>query len=154
MTTRVYLVRHGATELSSEDRFAGAIDVLLSDEGREQARMLGKRLETEPISVAFCNALEAGNLMRFYAEAVDKVMGDVYTSDTKSFVAQRRVPRGVVAAVVPWNFPTFNALLKVAPALAAGNSVVLKPSELSSRSAIRTRSASDAAAIFCITFLL
>src|SRR6185437_14779399 len=51
-------------------------------------------------------------------------------------VLQRLVPRGVVAAIVPWNFPTFNALLKVAPALAAGNSVVLKPSELSSRSAV------------------
>jgi acyl-CoA reductase-like NAD-dependent aldehyde dehydrogenase len=50
---------------------------------------------------------------------------------------QRRVPRGVVAAVVPWNFPSFNAVLKVAPALAAGNCVVLKPSELSSRSALR-----------------
>ena len=42
--TRVFLVRHGATELSSEDRFAGAIDVLLSDAGRNQARLLGERL--------------------------------------------------------------------------------------------------------------
>jgi len=90
----------------------------------------------KPISVGFCNAAAAADLMRFYAEAVDKVMGDVYSSDRASFVAQRRVPRGVVAAVVPWNFPTFNAILKVAPALAAGNCVVLKPSELSSRSAV------------------
>ena len=57
MTTRVYLVRHGATELTDEDRFAGAIDVLLSDEGREQARLLGKRLETDPISVAFASPM-------------------------------------------------------------------------------------------------
>jgi acyl-CoA reductase-like NAD-dependent aldehyde dehydrogenase len=42
-----------------------------------------------------------------------------------------------VAAVVPWNFPTINAALKVAPALASGNAVVLKPSELASRSALR-----------------
>ena len=55
----------------------------------------------------------------------------------KSLVIQRRVPRGVVGAIVPWNFPTINAVLKFAPALAAGNCVVLKPSELSSRSAIR-----------------
>src|SRR5580704_6137466 len=75
--------------------------------------------------------------MRFYAEAIDKITGDVYASDRYSFVTQRRVPRGVVAAVVPWNFPTFNAVLKIAPALATGNSVVLKPSELSSRSALR-----------------
>lgn len=91
----------------------------------------------KPVSEARANAAEAGALMRFYAEAVDKVTGDVYGSDKNSFVVQRRVPRGVVAAVVPWNFPTFNAVLKVAPALAAGNGVVLKPSELSSRSAIR-----------------
>ncbi len=91
----------------------------------------------KPVKEAFCNAAAAAGLMRFYAEAIDKVAGDVYTSDRRAFVAQRRVPRGVVAAIVPWNFPTFNAVLKIAPALAAGNSVVLKPSELSSRSALR-----------------
>lgn len=91
----------------------------------------------KPVSVAFCNAAAAAGLMRFYAEAADKVTGDVFSSDRHSLVVQRRVPRGVVAAIVPWNFPTFNAVLKVAPALAAGNCVVLKPSELSSRSAIR-----------------
>jgi acyl-CoA reductase-like NAD-dependent aldehyde dehydrogenase len=91
----------------------------------------------KPISVGFANAAAAADLVRFYAEAIDKVMGDVYNSDKHSFVAQRRVPRGVVAAVVPWNFPAYCAVLKVAPALAAGNCVVLKPSEMSSRSAIR-----------------
>lgn len=57
MTTRVYLVRHGATELTAEDRFAGAIDVRLSDEGREQARLLGKRLANDPIDVAFASPM-------------------------------------------------------------------------------------------------
>lgn len=91
----------------------------------------------KPISTAAFNATAAADFTRFNAEAVDKVLGDVFVSDRHSFVAQRRVPRGVVAAVVPWNFPTFNAMLKIAPALAAGNSVVLKPSELSPRSALR-----------------
>lgn len=91
----------------------------------------------KPIGETFCNAAGAAGLMRFYAEAIDKVMGDVYSSDRYSLVTQRRVPRGVVAAVVPWNFPTYVAVMKIAPALAAGNCVVLKPSELSSRSAIR-----------------
>jgi acyl-CoA reductase-like NAD-dependent aldehyde dehydrogenase len=91
----------------------------------------------KPIREGFANAAAAAELMRFYAEAVDKVTGDVYGSDSKSFVVQRRIPRGVVAAVVPWNFPTYVAVLKIAPALAAGNCVVLKPSELSSRSAVR-----------------
>ncbi|MBM0108902.1 aldehyde dehydrogenase family protein [Steroidobacter sp. S1-65] len=91
----------------------------------------------KPIRELRANAASAAQLMRFYAEALDKVTGDVYDSDAGSFVAQRRVPRGVVAAIVPWNFPTFNAVLKLAPALAAGNCVVMKPSELSSRSSIR-----------------
>lgn len=91
----------------------------------------------KPISEPLFNARAAAALMRFYAEAVDKVTGDTYRSDGNTFVVQRRVPRGVVAAVVPWNFPLYNAVLKVGPALAAGNSVVLKPSELSSRSALR-----------------
>jgi probable phosphoglycerate mutase len=57
MTTRVYLVRHGATELTDEDRFAGAIDVKLSDEGRDQARRLGLRLQGEPISAAYASPM-------------------------------------------------------------------------------------------------
>lgn len=91
----------------------------------------------KPVREARSDAVAAAGLMRFHAESIDKVLGDVYSSDKNSFVAQRRVARGVVAAVVPWNFPTFNAVLKLAPALAAGNCVVLKPSELSSRSAVR-----------------
>lgn len=90
----------------------------------------------KPIREQFANAAAAADLARFYAEAVDKILGDVYTSDSNTFAAQRRVPRGVVAAVIPWNFPTYNAVLKLAPALAAGNCVVLKPSEMSSRSAV------------------
>lgn len=81
----------------------------------------------KPVSTVFCNAAAAAGLLRFYAESLDKLVGDVYESDKCSFVAQRRVPRGVVAAVVPWNFPTYVAVLKLAPALAAGNCVVLKP---------------------------
>jgi acyl-CoA reductase-like NAD-dependent aldehyde dehydrogenase len=91
----------------------------------------------KPVREARANAHEAAGLLRFFAEAVDKVTGDAYVSDNKSLVLQRRVPRGVIGAVVPWNFPTFNAILKIAPALAGGNCVVLKPSELSSRSALR-----------------
>ena len=58
MTTRVFLIRHGATELSSEDRFAGAVDVLLSDAGRDQARRLGARLAHEKVGVAFASPMK------------------------------------------------------------------------------------------------
>ena len=113
-------------------RFAEAVSANATELDALDAGEMGK-----PIQLTLFNAREAASLMRFYAEAVDKVTGDVYNSDKNSFAVQRRVPRGVVAAVVPWNFPTYNAVLKIAPALAAGNAVVLKPSELSSRSAIR-----------------
>ena len=56
-TTRVYLVRHGATALSSEDRFSGAVGVELSDEGREQARSLGPRLSREGITHVYTSPL-------------------------------------------------------------------------------------------------
>jgi acyl-CoA reductase-like NAD-dependent aldehyde dehydrogenase len=91
----------------------------------------------KPISTQVLSATAAANLLRFCAESVDKMMGDVLTSDPHSLVVQRRVPRGVVAAVTSWNFPTYVAMLKVAPALAAGNCVVLKPSEMASRSSVR-----------------
>lgn len=58
MATRVYLIRHGETELSAEDRFAGAVDVLLSDAGREQARLLGERLAREEITVAYASPMK------------------------------------------------------------------------------------------------
>lgn len=113
-------------------RLADLIGAEAADLDALDAEEMGK-----PVATGFCNAAGAANLMRFCAEAVDKIAGDVYGSDRQSLVLQRRVPRGVVAAVVPWNFPTFNAVLKIAPALAAGNAVVLKPSEASPRSAVR-----------------
>lgn len=55
--TRLYLVRHGATQLTAEDRFAGAVGVDLSDEGRWQAELLGERLKRENVNAAYCSPL-------------------------------------------------------------------------------------------------
>src|SRR5258708_24225343 len=55
--TRVFIVRHGATVLSAEDRFAGATDVALSDEGREQTRRLADRLSHEKITAVYASPL-------------------------------------------------------------------------------------------------
>jgi broad specificity phosphatase PhoE len=55
--TRVLLVRHGATTASADDRFAGSINVALSDDGRRQAARLGERLAREPIAAAYCSDL-------------------------------------------------------------------------------------------------
>lgn len=57
MTTRLLLVRHGATVLSAEDRFAGSTDVALSEEGREQARALGKRLASCPLAAVYASPM-------------------------------------------------------------------------------------------------
>lgn len=58
MTTRVLLIRHGATVLSAEDRFAGSTDVLLSDEGRNQARALGERLADAELAAVYCSPMK------------------------------------------------------------------------------------------------
>ena len=107
------------------EKEATALDMLDAEE-------MGK-----PVGVGFSNALSSADTIRFNAESVDKLSGDVFNSDCNSFVTQRRVPVGVVAAITPWNFPTACAVGKIAPVLAAGNTLVLKPSELSSRSAMR-----------------
>ena len=56
-STRLYLVRHGATQLTAEDRFSGAVGVDLSDEGRWQAELLGERLRREGMSAIYCSPL-------------------------------------------------------------------------------------------------
>ncbi len=57
MTTRLYLIRHGATQLTAEDRFAGAVGVDLSDEGRAQVQRLAARLREEPICALYSSPL-------------------------------------------------------------------------------------------------
>lgn len=74
---------------------------------------------------------------RWYAEAIDKIFDAVAPTGPEALGLIIREPIGVVGAVVPWNFPLLMATWKIAPALAAGNSVVVKPSKLTSLSAIR-----------------
>jgi broad specificity phosphatase PhoE len=57
MTTRLLLVRHGATTLSAEDRFAGSTDIPLSEEGRHQAASLAARLRDDPIRAVYCSPM-------------------------------------------------------------------------------------------------
>ncbi len=73
----------------------------------------------------------------WYAEAVDKLYGEVAPTDGNNIATITREPVGVVAAVVPWNFPLDIAAWKLAPALITGNSVILKPAEQSPLTALR-----------------
>lgn len=76
-------------------------------------------------------------IFQWYGEAIDKIYDEVAPTGGSDLVLVRREPLGVVGAVVPWNFPLDMATWKCAPALAAGNSVVLKPAEQSPFSALR-----------------
>jgi acyl-CoA reductase-like NAD-dependent aldehyde dehydrogenase len=73
----------------------------------------------------------------FYAEALDKVYGEVVPVTEQAFSYVSREPLGVVGAVTPWNYPVGMPVWKLAPALAAGNSVVLKPAEQTPLVALR-----------------
>lgn len=73
----------------------------------------------------------------WYAEAVDKLFGRISPTGPEALGLITKEPIGVVGAVLPWNFPALMYAWKVAPALAAGNSVIVKPAELTSLSAYR-----------------
>lgn len=79
----------------------------------------------------------AAGLFAYYGEAIDKINGEIAPTEPGNLALVTREPLGVVAAVTPWNFPLDLAVWKVAPALAAGNSVVLKPSERAPLSSLR-----------------
>lgn len=73
----------------------------------------------------------------YYAEAIDKIYDEVGPTGPGALSLVLREPLGVIGAVVPWNFPLMMAVWKLAPALAVGNSVVLKPAEQSPLTALR-----------------
>ena len=79
----------------------------------------------------------AANCIRWYGEAVDKVYDEIAPTPSTALALITREPVGVVGVIVPWNYPMIMAAWKIAPALAAGNSVVLKPSEKSPLTALR-----------------
>ncbi len=75
--------------------------------------------------------------IRFFAEFADKLGGEVISTRSDNLGMVVAQPYGVVAAITPWNVPIVNLSWKVGPALAAGNAIVLKPSELTPFSALR-----------------
>lgn len=79
----------------------------------------------------------AADLFESYAGLTDKIAGKCYGTLPDNVTMQFREPMGVIAAITPWNFPLTNAAIKLAPILACGNTVVLKPSEVSPLSALK-----------------
>ena len=113
---------------------------------------LAELMERDVEELAFLETLDMGkpirdtlsidiptaiNSIRWYAEALDKVYGEVGVTPAERLSFVVREPLGVVGAIVPWNFPLHMACWKVAPSLAMGNSIVLKPAEQSPSTALK-----------------
>ncbi len=110
---------------------------LVQDDAENLAR-LESVVSSRPISDTLVRDVPACvSTLRFYAEWADKLEGAVTTSGVDQLNLVLREPHGVVAAIVPWNFPLILSSWKFAPALAAGNTMVLKPSELTPYSMLR-----------------
>lgn len=91
----------------------------------------------KPISSSLGDLAGTVACLRYQAECIDKLYGEVAPTGESALGLVLREPMGVVVAIVPWNFPLMMTSWKIAPALAAGNSVILKPSEKSPLSALR-----------------
>ncbi|MFE3838764.1 aldehyde dehydrogenase family protein [Pseudogemmobacter sonorensis] len=80
------------------------------------------------------DAVRTASVVRYFAEYCDKLEGIVTATKGDTLSYTRRQPYGIAGAIVPWNFPMITAAWKFAPALAAGNAVVMKTSELTPHS--------------------
>lgn len=100
--------------------------------------VMGVREHGTEIGMAYkAEAGSAAATIRYYAEAIDKQYGEIAPTAENVLGLVHREPVGVVGAIVPWNFPLMIGAWKLAPALAAGNSVVLKPAETASLTLLR-----------------
>ncbi|MFO0120537.1 MAG: aldehyde dehydrogenase family protein, partial [Burkholderiales bacterium] len=127
----------GWRNLSSGERQAQLLELarLVSAHAEELGRLdsieMGK-----PMGDAVFDAHVAAGFIAYAAQAIDKRLGATAPHEVGRLEVQQRLPRGVVGAIVPWNFPIINAALKTGPALATGNCIVLKPSEIASGSTL------------------
>ena len=111
-------------------------DLIMSH--REELALLDSLNMGKPVMDAYnIDVPGAAGVFRWYAESLDKLYDQIAPSAQNVLATITREALGVVAAVVPWNFPLDMAAWKLAPALAAGNSVILKPAEQSPFSALR-----------------
>jgi acyl-CoA reductase-like NAD-dependent aldehyde dehydrogenase len=110
----------------------------LIEQNREELALLETLDMGKPIR--FSSTIDipaAANAIAWYGEAIDKIYDEIAPTDPSAVALINREPLGVVAAVVPWNFPLLMASWKIGPVLAAGNSLILKPAEQSPLSALR-----------------
>jgi len=91
----------------------------------------------KPFALASGEMWAAAEAFRYFAGWPTKIFGETNPTEDDLFVYTLREPVGVVGGIVPWNFPLINASWKVAPALAFGNTIVLKPAEQTPLTALR-----------------
>src|SRR5712692_6375290 len=104
----------------------------LLEENTEKFSLLDTLCMGKPITdMVTIDVPAAARNFAYFGELIDKIDGAVTSTAADAFHYILREPLGVVGCIVPWNYPLLMAAWKVAPALAAGNSVVLKPAEQS-----------------------
>ncbi|MDW7748833.1 aldehyde dehydrogenase [Halomonas sp.] len=109
----------------------------LMEANRHELALLDTLDMGKPVGSSLGDMSGAVACLRHHAESIDKLYGEVAPTSDDALGLVLREPLGVVASIVPWNFPLMMTAWKIAPALAAGNSVILKPSEKSPLSALR-----------------
>jgi 4-guanidinobutyraldehyde dehydrogenase/NAD-dependent aldehyde dehydrogenase len=107
------------------------------DEARDELAVLATLEMGKPVRDALSEVAAMVEVISYYAEAVDKRYGEVAPTPESALGLVLREPVGVVGAVTPWNYPLNMPAWKLGPALAVGNSVVLKPAEQTPLCAIR-----------------
>lgn len=155
------LIKVAACTESDVDQAVGAARRVFNEgswsrlEPRERKKVLlrfADLIEKNGAEIALLDSIDAGkpisdcenldvpdvvNNIRWYAEAIDKVFGKISPTGQGNLGLIIREPVGVVGMVLPWNFPAGTLSWKIAPALAAGNSIVVKPAELAPLSTLR-----------------
>ncbi|HSW09173.1 aldehyde dehydrogenase [Aquabacterium sp.] len=111
------------------EKILGAREELALLETLDMGKPIQYSLAVDVPSTARC--------IQWYAEAIDKVYDEIAPTPKNALALITREPMGVIGAIVPWNYPMIMAAWKLGPALATGNSVVLKPSEKSPLTALR-----------------
>ncbi|RUX43440.1 aldehyde dehydrogenase family protein, partial [Mesorhizobium sp. M7A.F.Ca.CA.002.09.1.1] len=110
----------------------------LVEKHADELAVLGVRDNGTEIGMAYkAEPLSAAGTIRYYAEAIDKVYGEIAPTAENVLGLIHKEPLGVVGVIVPWNFPLMIGAWKIAPALAAGNCVVVKPPEIASLTLLR-----------------
>lgn len=110
----------------------------LIQENALELAVLGVRDNGTEIGMAFkAEPMSAAGTIRYFAEAIDKLYGEIAPTEPGTLGLVHKEPVGVIGAIVPWNFPMMIGAWKLGPALAAGCTVVLKPAETASLTLVR-----------------